>query len=255
MITEEQKNEIESIVRGAGRALLEYWPAGSVKKELGAEKKSDGSIVTQADYTSDGILTTGLSKLFPEDAFFSEEGVGHTDSEAEATWIIDPLDGTKHFANGRDGFAILLGRAVRSVVEYGVCYFPVQDVYLSGQKSSDGFSNGIKLTVSDNKELQPASLYIKNTKIDNSELVYDFPGHGGLMLDKLCRGELDGIILKVTTHQEWDLSPYAPIIEAAGGRVTDQDGNEPTFHFDTPSFKYLIASNGHLHDEILGLIQ
>jgi 3'-phosphoadenosine 5'-phosphosulfate (PAPS) 3'-phosphatase len=84
--------------------------------------------------------------------------------------------------------------------------------------------------------------------------VYDRWLDSGLAFLTLCTGDFDGFILHIKSHREWDLAAPALMVQEAGGRVTDEDGKEVIFGEGSISYKYLVASNTVLHEDLLRLI-
>src|ERR1700761_9103915 len=77
---------------------------------LAVEQKADDSPVTQADREANALIVDGLRATFPDAGLLSEElpddGSRPT---APRGWMVDPLDGTKVFIGGRDGFSVMIG--------------------------------------------------------------------------------------------------------------------------------------------------
>jgi myo-inositol-1(or 4)-monophosphatase len=71
---------------------------------------------------------------------------------------------------------------------------------------------------------------------------------------KVAQGELDALVIKMTTHREWDIAAPMAIIKEAGGVITDEKGQTIPCGLGSVPFSYLVASNGRLHQEILRLI-
>ncbi|HJN55484.1 MAG TPA: inositol monophosphatase family protein, partial [Candidatus Poseidoniales archaeon] len=72
-------------------------------------KKSDGSIVTNVDIVVERALRTILAELDPHGSIFGEEEGWGGDSPSEMAWVIDPIDGTRMFAEERPGCSISVG--------------------------------------------------------------------------------------------------------------------------------------------------
>src|SRR5690242_4899180 len=83
---------LERLLRSAGEVALGHF------RTVRPEDKADGSEVTRADREVEDLLVEGLSSAFPGDAIESEEG-SHV-SGGEATWYVDPIDGTSSFLEG-----------------------------------------------------------------------------------------------------------------------------------------------------------
>jgi fructose-1,6-bisphosphatase/inositol monophosphatase family enzyme len=76
----------------------------------------------------------------------------------------------------------------------------------------------------------------------------------GLALLKVANGDLDGAIIRMITHREWDIAAPIAVIRAAGGMVTDEHGGEIPCGRGGVDFNYLVVSNGRVHRELLGII-
>lgn len=249
---------LEEIVKEAGRKLMEFWPgaAANAGKELGIETKSDGSSVTQADLASNNIIISGLKNIFPDFAILSEElPVTPEIVSSSAIWIIDPLDGTKSFIDGRDDFSILLGLAVNRKIEAGIMYFPARDIWAYACKGEGALINGKQPRVSDHRVPAAGSVYYRNFTPPDDECLYREWMDSGLAFLSVCTGELDGVIIRMTAHKEWDLAAPAAMILESGGRFTDENGNMPDFGTGEINYRYLVASNGGVHERLLEMIR
>jgi len=94
---------------------------------LGADQKSDQSIVTLADVAAEEVVMAGLQKLTPNIPILSEEQVeagNIPDLTGGTYWTIDPLDGTQDFVEGRNGYAVLIGLVHEEKPVLGVIYQP-----------------------------------------------------------------------------------------------------------------------------------
>jgi 3'(2'), 5'-bisphosphate nucleotidase len=73
--------------------------------------KADASPVTEADHAAEALIVSGLRRATPAIPVVAEEEIaaGHVPDHADTLWLVDPLDGTKEFANGLDDFAVCIG--------------------------------------------------------------------------------------------------------------------------------------------------
>jgi histidinol phosphatase-like enzyme (inositol monophosphatase family) len=239
----------------AGKITLEYFQTG-VQVEL----KGDRSPVTVADRRAEEEIRRWITRYFPQDAIVGEEG-GATvpQAGASATWYIDPIDGTKSFVCGVPFYGALLACEMRGRVVLGVAHFPALDETVWAFQHGGCYWNGRRARVSNVQRLEDAVL-----------LTTDFHRMNGMghqaALDHLCRltklqrtwGDAYGHILVATGRAEimidpkmavWDCGPLLPILEEAGGRFTDWEGNA-TIHGNNA-----FSTNGYLHSvvqQILG---
>lgn len=255
-ISEQQRAELLRAVRAAGDFLLSVWPgAGVSAADLSIESKADGSLVSRADFGANEILTNAITQLFPHDALLSEEAAPDLAALAAAkrTWVIDPLDGTKHFLNGTDQFSVLVALCEEHVPTLGIMFFPARGMLVLAEQGRGVTVNGEQAGVSLSGAARPASVYIRNFEATCPDLMSPMMD-SGLAFLKLITGELDGAVIRMTTHREWDIAAPIVAIKEAGGRVSDETGKEILCGLGLVQFQYLVASNSHTHEELLSLI-
>ena len=245
-----------SSVREAGSLLLSMWPGRRGHTEiLSVSQKGDGSLVSAADMASNEVLTRALRSLYPQDFIFSEEVA----SEAAAvyasrrTWIIDPLDGTSAFLAGRDDFSVLVGLSVDHVASAGILFLPARDDLFVAEAGKGAFRNQIPIRVSDVPTPRDEHVYIRRFASTAPSLESPMMD-SGLALAKVACGELDGAIIKMTTHREWDIAAPMAILHEAGATVSDERGNPIPVGTGNIAFQYFVASNGRIHTQLLTII-
>jgi 3'(2'), 5'-bisphosphate nucleotidase len=247
---------VSSLVQQASSKLLEFWPG--LGHTLDVTSKGDGSPVTAADLASNAILVDGLTQRFPGDAVISEElpYPDPSDREARTQWIIDPLDGTRSFVAGRDDFSVLVGRVQSGRVVAGWMNFPAQKLFVAGYDGSVVLPRGVALRPVEDSELRPGRVYTSRLRnFSRPELMTPKMDSGYAFL-KLALGELDGIIIRLDHHREWDIVAPSWFVERAGGRVTDIDGLPLRFGNGPRPGEFCIASlNGSRHSQLIELVR
>jgi len=118
-----------------------------------ARHKSPGEVVTDADLAAERALAAGLSDLLPESLVVGEEG-SHADKDLPlavadhpCVWVVDPLDGTKHFAAGQDTFGVMVALLRRGRVEAAWIHLPVPDRSVRGRRGEGVFLDGVRVAV------------------------------------------------------------------------------------------------------------
>jgi myo-inositol-1(or 4)-monophosphatase len=256
MITLHQHNELCAAVRRAGEELLSLWPGDlGADRQLETSYKADGSVVTEADFRSNQILISAITRLFPSDAILSEESPFTPEQlqSSRRTWVIDPLDGTRSFVRGDDDFSVLVALCIDLVPVCGIMFFPARQLFVTANSREAALCNGVALAVSRTQSLMPGRVYIRNFECRRPEIAAPMMD-SGLALLKVAQGELDGAIIRMTTHREWDIAAPAAIIRSAGGVVTNETQLPIRFGTGRVDFQYLIASNGVIHKELQALI-
>lgn len=252
-LTDKELSAVENLTREAGATLLSFWRSGeSSGGHLTITAKPDGSNVTNADIASNEMLVTGLRGLFPGDRILSEEITPEADIDsAERVWIIDPLDGTQSFIEGRDDFAVLLSLAVNRRAVFGICYMPARDHFCITNTECSTTLNGIGIRCSPERQPKSECVYVRGCSIADPSLKFPRYIDSCLGFAKIAQGDFDGAIIRLKRLKQWDLAAPAALILGAGGKVTDENGEEIQFTAHNFNTHYFVASNGHCHEELL----
>jgi len=236
----------------AGKITLKYF-----RTDLKIESKSDHSPVTIADRQAEEFIRAEIEKRFPDDGILGEE-FGEKPGRSGRRWILDPIDGTKTFIRGvaMYGTMIAVEEAGRSIV--GVVRYPPNDETIGAYEGGGCFYNGVRCHVSETATLkESASLttapdnFIKYFGQDEMLRVIAQTGlHRtwgdcyGYML--VATGRADIMIDPIVSI--WDAAALIPIINEAGGRITDITGREGL------GITNVVATNGLLHEATLKLL-
>jgi myo-inositol-1(or 4)-monophosphatase len=240
-------------VRDAGALLMSMWPQrGGATTPLSVNQKIDGSLVSAADMASNEVLTQALHTLYPDDFVFSEEVACEPAvvSASKRTWIIDPLDGTSAFLEGRDDFSVLVGLSVNHQPDSGILFLPARDQLFQAQAGKGAFRNGARIRVSHEERARNQRVYVRRFTSTTPRLESPMMD-SGLALALVACGELDGALIKMVTHREWDIAAPMAILAEAGATVTDERGHPIPLGVGTIECEYFVASNTKVHQELL----
>jgi myo-inositol-1(or 4)-monophosphatase len=223
--------------------------------------------VTETDTAAEAHIIGRLQEAFPDHRVFAEETHGENwrawNEPGSPMWLIDPLDGTVNFSHGYPfvGVSVALLADGQSVV--GVVYDPLRDETFAATVGGGATCDGQAIRVSSVERLAVAFLatgfaYDRRTAVDNNTERLDHflrrsqgvrrAGSAALDLCYVACGRLDGFWEKGL--HPWDVAAANLIVQEAGGRVTDFEGG-PNFL----SGEFFLASNGHIHDEMLRVIR
>lgn len=219
-------------------------------------EKADRTLLTDADLAAEQVLLDRLHAVFPDDAVLSEEA-GDFGLQSGRRWIIDPLDGTTNFAQGLPFFAVSVALWEGDEPRVGVVYLPVLDEEFAAQWGAPATLNNQPIRVSPVQALSDAMVNIYFDRRNHLEaglrLFTEVAracegrvkvlGSTASLLCYVACGRLDGYLRNRT--RLWDFAAGGLILEQAGGRVTDFDG-EPLRR----SGQSLLASNGTIHDAL-----
>jgi myo-inositol-1(or 4)-monophosphatase len=204
------------------------------RTNINVESKKDDSPVTIADKKSEEIIREIILKYFPDHGIIGEE-FGTFNENAEYKWIIDPIDGTQSFIHGATTFGTLIALVHNNKPILGAFNQPILGEFLIGDNEQTTL-NGKIVKVSSNNELSQATL--STTDIFNIKKYHNLDKFLKLSEQaKLFRmwGDAYGYYLVATGFMDimidpimniWDSMALIPIINGAGGIITDYYGNE-----------------------------
>jgi len=224
--------------------------------EFDVKMKSDMTPVTQADVDAEKTIVGHIKENFPDHGFIGEES-GTSNQDSEYLWIIDPIDGTKNFARKLPFFATQIALMKNGELIAGVSNAPALREFLYAEKGKGAFLNEKQVNVSSIEKIDESYLtYGGIDEFETSNLLPNFislfkktHAHRGFgdcwSYSMLAQGKTD--IMVEAAVAIWDIAAVTVIVQEAGGKVTDLEGN-PIVR----ESKHILATNGKLHNEVLG---
>lgn len=246
---------LEALVR-AGKIVR-----SSFGREQKITKKGEFNLVTEIDKASEKAIVGLILKRFPDHSILAEESPAVTGSGCR--WIIDPIDGTTNFAHGFPMVSISIGFERDGRLEMGGVLDPSRNELFFAERLRGATLNGKRIRVSKAKTLSD-SLVVTGFPYDRKQNPEDYLGMlrafltrvqcirrtGSAAMD-LCYvacGRFDGYYeMKLAP---WDKAAGMMIVEEAGGKLTDFEGNPLTL-----SGPQNLATNGLIHREMLKALQ
>jgi len=243
-------DELTAIVARASVEILAI-PLSEAKTRT----KDDLSPVTAADHASNAAILAGLAQILPGVPIVSEESLDQAPSRLDPSFIIvDPLDGTKEFLAGRDEYTVNIGIVTHGKPIAGVISAPAQGLLwraaIGGKAERlrmDWTSGGASEQTVIHTRAAPDSLIAatSRTHLDprTEQLLSRFPGAkrypcgSSVKFCHLAQGDTD-IYPRLSPTCEWDIAAGCAILAAAGGKVTDPDGEE--LRFGSIAKKFLV---------------
>lgn len=217
------------------------------------ETKADESPVTIADRGAEALMRELIMREFPDHGVQGEEFGGHQ-PDARHQWVLDPIDGTKAFVSGSYLFGTLIALLRDGRPILGVINQPLLNDFLIGN-GEQTWLNGQPVRVRACDRIEDAILL--NTAHWNVGNHHDGPAFEALTR-RAGRynnwGDCHGYYLVATggadimtdpIMNDWDMMALVPIIEGAGGRITDWRGNDPVGGYG------IVATGGTIHDEVI----
>ena len=243
----------------AGGAELKRFFNGDFKI---SQKEGINNPVTEADHASEAAIISIIKKNFPDHQVLAEETGEHIQN-SNYKWIIDPIDGTINFAHGIPLCCVAIAIEKDKEIIMSAVYAPILNELYFAEKGKGATLNDKKISVSG------------TTTVLTSNLVTGFPytyinmpngplevfsrlirkgipvrrlGSACIDLCWVACGRFDGFYEHKL--EAWDSAAGFLIVEEAGGKVTDHEGKK-----FSPYQHRIIATNGKIHDELLGVVK
>ena len=226
-----------------------------------SNKEGVNNLVTEADHAAEKAILGVIRSAFPGHHILSEE-MGDMAKDSDYKWIIDPIDGTVNFAHGIPLNCVSIGLEHNKEIVLGAVYNPHLNELFFAEKGRGATLNDKPIHVSVESQTAKACLvtgfpytYI-NTANGPLEIFERFIRKGipvrrlGSAAIDLCwvaAGRFDGFYEHKL--EAWDSAAGYLIVEEAGGKVTDFEGNK----FSVYQHR-LLATNGKIHNEMLDVI-
>lgn len=250
---------LKSAILRAGGVLRKHYG------KVGYKQKRRADLLTIADLESQKTILTAIKRAFPEDDYKAEEDEVKM-TGAEHVWIIDPLDGTTNYAHSYPAFCVSIGVHRHGKPLLGGVYDPFRDELFLAQRDKGATLNGKKISVSTTPIITD-SLLVTGFAYDRAEradyylslfkafmvICHDLRRSGSAALDLawVAAGRADGFW--EFELNPWDVAAGRLLIEEAGGKVTDFNGDE--WNDWRVMGKRTLASNGKIHNGMLRIIK
>jgi len=252
---DEQLTLAQQIAKEAGDIMRRYFLSAD------HEWKDDATPLTIADTTINTMVIDRITEVYPEHSILGEEESKMQDSEF--TWVCDPVDGTMAFSHGLPISTFSLALCLNGVPVVGVIYDPFSDRIFSAAQGAGAFCNAKSIAVNSLtmeqhplvdveasfKSILPFTQSLEQLLHNNG--IYTTHLWSAILPGALtASGEFSGMIFCVEKPE--DGAALRVIVEEAGGKVTDFDGNDQRYDQATKGF---VVSNGIIHDDLLKYIK
>jgi len=226
--------------------------------------KQSNDFVTEVDQASENVIIDTLLTAYPDHGILAEEsGSTRGNPDAEAIWIIDPLDGTTNFIHGFPVYCVSIALQVKGRLEQAVVYDPTRNDLFTATRGRGAFMNERRIRVGKRTRLQECLLSTGfpfrpeddfNTYL---RLMGDMmqrtaglrrPGAAALDLAYVAAGFSDGFF--ELGLQPWDMAAGALLITEAGGLVGNFTGEA-----DFLQHRECLAGNPRIYAQMVAVLQ
>ena len=236
-------------------------------RRLAVQIKGDDEPVTEADHAASALIVGQLQAAFPDDAILSEEIPDSGERLGRSrVWMVDPIDGTRDFVRGDEGFVVMIGLAVDGRPAVGAVAHPVSGAVYFGAPGAGAWrelSDGARAPLHTSTVSRPPDIRLvaskshRSARIDAIKRALQITdemniGSIGLKIGLVSEAVRDLYVYGGGRTKIWDTCGPEAILVAAGGRMTDVHGQPLVY--DKPDLHNrhgIVASNGPLHDFVI----
>ena len=232
------------LAQQAGAKILEVRARG-----FDTQRKSDASPVTEADHAAEALILAALRAATPDIPVVAEEEIaaGHLPDHATTFWVVDPLDGTREFAAGRDEFAVCIGLVRNGRAVIGAVGEPARGIVYGGILGVGAWKRSAAGQVAISARTVPeAGLAVVASRhdADDPRLTPYLAGRkvasllnigSALKFCRVAEGLAD-LYPRFGRTMEWDTAAAQAVVEAAGGSVVVAGTGEP-FRYGKPGWE------------------
>jgi inositol-phosphate phosphatase/L-galactose 1-phosphate phosphatase/histidinol-phosphatase len=245
----------EACADAAGEILTRYF-----RTSLSVETKADASPVTIADREAETAMRALIGAAFPDHGIIGEE-LPNTNADAPFTWVLDPIDGTKSFITGKPSFGTLISLAQEGIPILGLINQPITRERWLGATGRGSALNGVPARTRPCGTLGDAMLYTTSPYLFPGDTEAGFQALRSHVRHVLFGGDCYSYGLLASGFAdiviEAGLKPYdyaalIPVVEGAGGVITDWEGNALTLESDG---RVLASGDKTLHTAALSILR
>ena len=224
------------------------------------ENKKDNTPVTIADKKTELKIRDLINKTYPRHGILGEE-FKDINPNAEFKWVIDPIDGTMSFIAGHKDFGTLIALLHNKKPILGIIDCPAHKERWVGLQNKPTTMNGTEVRTSNIKSIKNSYAFTSGLYFEDKKFRTDFNkiigqakyyrfGGDCYMYGMLASGLIDIVI--EDTLKIYDYMALIPVIEGAGGVVSDKNNNAITLESDG---SFVATANAILHKEVAEIMK
>ena len=212
-------------------------------------EKTPGSPVCEVDLEVDAFLHGRLSALLPEAGWLSEETADNRDRLSRRyLWVVDPIDGTRDYIRGREGWCVSIALVEAGRLLHGVLSAPARGELWRAEAGGGATLNGAAVRAGERTDLAGARVPTDALpKADRDLAPVEKPNSIALRMAMVAANRAD-LVATLRWGNEWDIAAAALIATEAGAAVTDALGRPLAFNNAEARLFGIITSAPGIHD-------
>jgi 3'(2'), 5'-bisphosphate nucleotidase len=259
--TENELEAMKRLAREAGRLVLSIRDDG-----FDVEMKGADDPVTRADKEANQLICGELARTFASHGVLGEESVPADGASLDAilgkarVFFVDPVDGTREFADKRPDFCVMIGLAVGGRAVAGVVFVPMEEKLFWGDPERGAFvetagqpARQLRIEPALSPSAARAVVSRSHASPETSAVLGELGitditpcGSVGVKVARVIEGAADLYVHVSRGAKLWDACAPEAVLRAAGGTLTDLDGKDLDYRGSLGLENGLIAAHPSL---------
>jgi len=242
-VTSRLADAVADIAAEAGRLAMARW-----RTDFRRWEKTPGNPVCEVDLAVDALLRDRLSALLPDAGWLSEETVDNADRLTKRrVWVVDPIDGTRDYLRGREGWAVSVALVESGQPVIAVLDCPPRAAVFRAEAGQGARLNGAPIRAAMRTRLAGARVPTEALpKVDRDLVTVYRPNSIALRIAMVACGEAD-LVATLRWGHEWDIAAATLIAREAGADITDALGQPLAFNTRSAEAFGVLATAQGLH--------
>lgn len=242
-------------VREAGAVALRYFRSG-----VKSWHKKPNDPVSEADIAVDTLLREKLLGARPAYGWLSEES-GRQGGNGPELWVIDPIDGTRAFIDGKPEFTICVALLQDGQPTLAAIFNPASDEFFEAICGGGAKLNGKVIRASGHASLMEARFLASRRTFERhgwlartAKADFAYRNSIAYRMALVACGKYDAAI-SLTEKSDWDIAAADLLVREAGGRVATADGEPLAYGADRHRHPSVIATGAYIFDDVVDLLK
>lgn len=240
--------------REAGAIALKFFRDG-----VKSWNKKPNDPVSEADLAVDALLKEKLCGARPDYGWLSEES--GTAGQTMTRWIVDPIDGTRAFIEGKPEFTICVALVHDGAPVLAAIYNPASEEMFEATAGGGALLNGKPIQASGHASLMEARFLASRRTFERhgwlartAKADFAYRNSIAYRMALVAAGRFDAAI-SLTEKSDWDVVAADLLVREAGGRVTTADGAPLVYGSEKYRHPSVIATGAYVFDDVVDLLK
>jgi len=248
-----EHNLVKESILEAGKLALKWF-----KKDPEQWKKDDGSLVSKADIEINDLLNKLLKNKNPEFGWLSEENEDDRSRlNKKITFVVDPLDGTKAFLEGKKEFSISVAIVKNGLPISGIVFSPSTGEMFEAEKNKGSWKNNKKVIISKYNRLEKCKMIAFKPMFSHPAWKEPWPKMDvenrnsiAYRMALVASGQYDAM-MALNSKNDWDIAAGDLLISESGGIVTLHTNKKIIYNTENTKKPSVIGTNKAIHEKII----